>query len=716
MEERKKEKMKKNGKKILCAGLLAVIMAFSMAVPAFAAETEAVDMAEYTEAIAIDYNKPQVQAMAGLFTQTYEDGRTIKIYMPESVGLRARFISIAVPSGVNTVEFLTEKGWFEQADKHCEALFIFEPGENGWGSVEEEQAYLKEAAATMTSGKNLAGIQMFSNHGTFGMVGYEDGAAILESWTAQNPIWCLGQVLVDGQSAGADFLAEVGAQVYGSHARVDEAWFYEAIENMGLTADDVSTKGTTPVPTMFVGYAEDDASIAYWKANNDVLPEADENGVFHQDINSLEWQTLYANANKKSWNPDTAYGIAQVKLVDEADAAEIYDFLSGYTRYTATWAYPNNLAVRMHYEDTALAARQQTGTGEIAASYAYTAFDGTEAAADLRALQSQRVSYPDCAVEGTLYIGALATLDYDGDGVQDPREFVIYVPDSAEAYGETGAPMLLASPGKVQTAETFLECSGLVPLANDEGCVVLFVGEPYDTTNAVAVSYACALRAYLGDDDESSNYARGLMALMKEFDGANIDFTRVYTTGHSAGSNVSEELALVSDSDWIAAVGSTSFITRNENLSEGIMPVYFLCGMTDINDQRVDYGANDPYVSTPENEGATTLNSWFKRVMAKNGLAVTFTDDDRQSFIDSCSWTNLEGTRYLTYGWNNDQGITLVQFGRTMLREHNCYPEEFRLIWDFVSHFRVEAQEDGTLVRTYSPSAFEDPADAIVIE
>ena len=713
--------MKKVVKKVLGAGLLAGTLAFS-GMSVSAAALEAVDMADCTEAIAIDYNKPQVQAMAGLFTQTYEDGRTVKVYMPASVGLRARFISIAVPSGVDTVEFLTEKGWFEQADRHCEALFVFEPGEEGWGTVEEEQEYMKEAAATMTSGKNLAGIQMFSNHGAFGMVGYGDGAAILESWTAQNPIWALGQVLVDGESAGADFLAEVGAEVYGpagavgTRPAVEEADFYAAIENMGLTKEDVATKGNTPVPTMFVGYAEDDASIAYWKANNDVLEEADEEGVFHQDINSLAWQTMYANANKKSWNPDTPYGIAEVKIVEEADSDAIYEFLSGYTRYTTAWAYSNNLAVRMHYEDTALAAREQASGEEVVASYTYTAFDGSEATAELQALQSQRVSYPDCAVEGTLYIGALATQDYDENGTLDPREFVLYVPDSAEKFGETGAPMLLTSPGKVQTAETFLECSGLVPLANDEGCVVLFVGEPYDYTNANAVSYACALIAYEGDDVESSNFARGLMAFVKGFEDAKVDTTRVYTTGHSAGSNVSEQLALVSDSDWIAAVGSTSFNTRAEVLSEGIMPTYLMVGMQDINDNRVDFGAHDPYVSTAEIEGATTTNSWFKRVMAKNGLEVTFTDDDQQSFIDSCSWTKLDGTRYKTYAWNNAQDITLVQFGRTMLREHNCYPEEFRYIWDFVSHFKVETAEDGTQIRSYSPSAFEEADDAIVIE
>lgn len=47
---------------------------------------------------------------------------------------------------------------------------------------------------------------------------------------------------------------------------------------------------------------------------------------------------------------------------------------------------------------------------------------------------------------------------------------------------------------------------------------------------------------------------------------------------------------------------------------------------------------------------------------------------------------------------------------RTLAREHNCYPEEFRLAWDFLEHYSLS--EDGT--RYYSPSAFEKD-DAVAI-
>ena len=52
----------------------------------------------------------------------------------------------------------------------------------------------------------------------------------------------------------------------------------------------------------------------------------------------------------------------------------------------------------------------------------------------------------------------------------------------------------------------------------------------------------------------------------------------------------------------------------------------------------------------------------------------------------------------------------MVKFTRTMAREHNCYPEEFQLAWEYLSCFRLA--EDGT--RYYSPSGFTQ-SDAVVI-
>jgi hypothetical protein len=60
--------------------------------------------------------------------------------MAESVPLRARFTVIALPDYVDTWDFLEKEGWIDLAEEHGEALFVLEPGDGGWGTVEEEAA------------------------------------------------------------------------------------------------------------------------------------------------------------------------------------------------------------------------------------------------------------------------------------------------------------------------------------------------------------------------------------------------------------------------------------------------------------------------------------------------------------------------------------------------------------------------------------------------
>jgi len=104
------------------------------------------------------------------------------------------------------------------------------------------------------------------------------------------------------------------------------------------------------------------------------------------------------------------------------------------------------------------------------------------------------------------------------------------------------------------------------------------------------------------------------------------------------------------------------------------------------------------------------VTQWIQKAQTMNGLKVTFTPNNRESFLAACSSYDETG-RYYTYTWANEDDVPLVQFTRTLAREHNCYPEEFRLCWDFLENYRLG--EDG--VRYYSASAFESN-DAIVIQ
>ena len=79
-----------------------------------------------------------------------------------------------------------------------------------------------------------------------------------------------------------------------------------------------------------------DASVSYWKNVNDAYAVPTVDGLYRQSISSSSWTTRYANQNAKTWDPNTRYGISQVRVEDGADlnAAQIRDFLAAYTRYT----------------------------------------------------------------------------------------------------------------------------------------------------------------------------------------------------------------------------------------------------------------------------------------------------------------------------------------------------------------------------------------------
>ena len=78
--------------------------------------------------------------------------------------------------------------------------FVLEPGAEGWGSAAEEKAYMDAAIAFLKSGNNEAGINVFSTFGEFYLAGYGEGAAPLEAWAAENPIFVISQAFVDGES------------------------------------------------------------------------------------------------------------------------------------------------------------------------------------------------------------------------------------------------------------------------------------------------------------------------------------------------------------------------------------------------------------------------------------------------------------------------------------------------------------------------------------
>ena len=117
--------------------------------------------------------------MTGWFTKNIdvEGDRQVTVYISKEASIRSYFTVIAVPNGVDTQQFLEDEGWIDLMDQKGEALFVLEPGAEGWGSAAEEKAYMDAAIAFLKSGNNEAGINVFSTFGEFYLAGYGEGAA-----------------------------------------------------------------------------------------------------------------------------------------------------------------------------------------------------------------------------------------------------------------------------------------------------------------------------------------------------------------------------------------------------------------------------------------------------------------------------------------------------------------------------------------------------------
>ena len=157
-----------------------------------------------------------------------------------------------------------------------------------------------------------------------------------------------------------------------------------------------------------------------------------------------------------------------------------------------------------------MAAQKQAKAGQVQK----TLSDGT-----------QILAQEDVAIDGhgTVQVGVIAFSDNSGDGLWDPREYIIYVPEGFEGKE---LPVLMIYPGNTQTDSIFLDSTLWWQIAEDEGIVLAFVCETYNASPC-SVSHA-----------DSDKFYHSLITILEEqIDGsyADLDFTRIYGSGQSAG-------------------------------------------------------------------------------------------------------------------------------------------------------------------------------------
>jgi len=365
------------------------------------------------------YARANKLPMTGYFSKSFSVNgqiRTTKIYISPDAPIRSYFTVIAVPDGIDTEEFLRESGWIDLTDKKEEGLFILEPGSNGWGSFTAEMEYVKRAMDFYISNG------YFSIFGEHYLVGYGNGAPVLEAWAAANPLKVISQVYIDSKGLNADYLKQFKTMEFGGkNANYLEIKFPEGFKK--VTYDEVV------LPTWYIHPDKNSISdsLNYWKNANDcvVTPVQDKTfgNVFRQKEDSTRWMTNYSGSISK-----VAVLEKEVDYLDKKLTQDIDDFLTYYTRYENAVAYGNQLVERADYEKLGIEIHTMKVNGQI-------------------------------------------------------REYMVYVPDTAKKIWGDAAPVLWIWAGNSQTDKVFLDATQWWKPAQEKGFILVIPCEQYSSSS-----------------------------------------------------------------------------------------------------------------------------------------------------------------------------------------------------------------------------------------
>ncbi len=267
--------------------------------------------------------------------------------------------------------------------------------------------------------------------------------------------------------------------------------------------------------------------------------------------------------------------------------------------------------------------------------------------------------------QGIVESGIFASSDDDNDGVLDAHEYLMYIPDIAKTKK---VPVVLQFPGNTQSVSVGFDSTQWWRVANDEGAIIVIVGETYQNRGTAALTWKNADMSYYPIMDIIKNNIDGKQA--------KVDWEKIYGSGHSAGSSTVQTF-VHTHPEFFAGVGSTSFGARNANGVGEAVPTMLICGQSDL-----------PQLMNNLWDNASLQTNWFGYLAKVNNLKVD------TATTDNCD-AKVEGTaRTYLYTWNNKQEFPMVVWGQTYLREHNCHPTEIPMFWDFLTHYTKDADGD----------------------
>lgn len=576
-----------------------------------------------------DPKNPYAPKFSGTFELPVEYAgkkRRMLAYVPHDIRESTAGILVLGENGQTADNLLEHSGWCEIADtEECKErliVFFLEPENGAWntneacGTPDGDVAYINAAALAAADRK------LFCVHESkFYLVGCKEGGVLANMAAAYDPAFFAGVASVGGSAVSEQYLTDCG-QAYA----LNLDGFEDPEHRKDIHKQDIPMPAwIIDDPTVSTGTG--DAILTYWRN----ACEAEEGRQLSPD------QYEYYRVKETPYAPNQEKEAYRVCHSSIPGASEQYakrlqrriwkDFLYRQRR----WMSSPGGELRVTKDPVR----------DLGMEYHYEEFDGWM------------------------------------------REWYVYIPQSVRQNPEKKVPLVLAMHGYTCTGEIYAGNSGWYDVAEKHGFIVVFPSALHAKVDmpeqGLMPDWAPlnAWNVFLEDDrpNELKFFSFLLDKMIAEYP---VDEHRVFATGHSWGSLMTEMLALGLTKRFAAVApcsgaffgGAYEKMTSLPYAAEnGVqLPIWMFWGM---NEEWLI-----PCEPTHENETGLTVELWLKR----NGKADMIPADWAQ-----CA--NTVNGRFKDHYFDRE-GTAPVQFTQVDYMPHATMPEmSFRIWEEFFSKF-----------------------------
>lgn len=570
-----------------------------------------------------DPKNPYAPKFSGTFELPVEYAgkkRRMLAYVPHDIRESTAGILVLGENGQTADDLLEHSGWCEIADtEECKErliVFFLEPENGTWntneayGTPDGDVAYINAAALAAADRK------LFCVHESkFYLVGCKEGGVLANMAAAYDPAFFAGVASVGGSAVSEQYLTDCG-QAYA----LNLDGFEDPEHRKDIHKQDIPMPAwIIDDPTVSTGTG--DAILTYWRN----ACEAEEGRQLSPD------QYEYYRVKETPYAPNQEKEAYRVCHSSIPGASEQYakrlqrriwkDFLYRQRR----WMSSPGGELRVTKDPVR----------DLGMEYHYEEFDGWM------------------------------------------REWYVYIPQSVRQNPEKKVPLVLAMHGYTCTGEIYAGNSGWYDVADKHGFIVVFPSALHAKVDmpeqGLMPDWAPlnAWNVFLEDDrpDELKFFSFLLDKMIAEYP---VDEHRVFATGHSWGSLMTEMLALGLTERFAAVApcsgaffgGAYEKITSLPYAAEnGVqLPIWMFWGM---NEEWLI-----PCEPTHENETGLTVELWLKR----NGKADMIPADWAQR---TCTVNGHFKDHYF-----DREGTAPVQFTQVDYMPHATMPEMSFRIWE----------------------------------